>query len=234
MSGRAAPPRRRLPAVGARPRHRRHGVRDRAAAYGRSTYKVTFDEDGNVVMSCGRQFLWFEPTVEAVYVYDREQIDETRSSSSSAIRVHQRRRRRSLPQLAELDDDDHDDDDHDHHDDHNDDDEPREAPTLRCRPRPARRRRRRRTSTADRRWRPPLPRPGPPFDRAVLVVMAGMITAIAYTFASLGQYTQIPARIIPSCWRCSASSPTSPCAGSPAAPSRRCSPSSPCSTASAT
>ena len=30
-----------------------------------------------------------------------------------------------------------------------------------------------------------------------LVVMAGMITAIAYTFASLGQYTQIPARIIP-------------------------------------
>ena len=61
--------------------------------------------------------------------------------------------------------------------------------------------------------------------------MAGMITAIAYTFASLGQYTQIPARIIPSCWRCSAccSSPTSPCAGSPAAPIRRCSPSSPCS-----
>ena len=30
-----------------------------------------------------------------------------------------------------------------------------------------------------------------------LVVMAGMITAIAYTFASLGQYTQMPARIIP-------------------------------------
>src|SRR5262245_2495348 len=30
-----------------------------------------------------------------------------------------------------------------------------------------------------------------------LVVMAGMITAIAYTFASLGQYTRMPARIIP-------------------------------------
>jgi peptidoglycan glycosyltransferase len=30
-----------------------------------------------------------------------------------------------------------------------------------------------------------------------LVVMAGMITAIAYTFAALGQYTQMPARIIP-------------------------------------
>ena len=30
-----------------------------------------------------------------------------------------------------------------------------------------------------------------------LVVMAGMITAGAYTLASLGQYTQIPARIIP-------------------------------------
>ena len=30
-----------------------------------------------------------------------------------------------------------------------------------------------------------------------LVVMAGMITAGAYTLASLGQYTEIPARIIP-------------------------------------
>src|ERR687897_3594329 len=30
-----------------------------------------------------------------------------------------------------------------------------------------------------------------------MVVMAGMITAFAYTIASLGQYTQIPARIIP-------------------------------------
>jgi cell division protein FtsW (lipid II flippase) len=30
-----------------------------------------------------------------------------------------------------------------------------------------------------------------------LVVMAGTITAIAYTFASLGQYTEIPAKIIP-------------------------------------
>src|SRR5262245_66013943 len=30
-----------------------------------------------------------------------------------------------------------------------------------------------------------------------LVVMAGTITAGAYTLASLGQYTQIPARIVP-------------------------------------
>ena len=68
-----------------------------------------------------------------------------------------------------------------------------------------------------------------------LVVMAGMITAIAYTFASLGQYTQIPARIIPFLLTllgllllAHLAVPVRP------APIRRCSPSSPCSTASAT
>ena len=69
-----------------------------------------------------------------------------------------------------------------------------------------------------------------------LVVMAGLITAGAYTLASLGEYAVIPARIVPflAVLLGLLCSPTSPCAGSPPAPTRRCCRSPRSSTASAT
>ena len=95
-----------------------------AAAYARSGYQVTFDEDGDVVIYQGRDFLWFEPTVEAVYVYDRDQLDE--DSIERIEREYEFANRddaERLPQRAGATHDDDHHDDHDHHDDDNDHDD---------------------------------------------------------------------------------------------------------------
>ena len=143
-----------------------------AAAYARRGYHVAFDEDGEVVIYQGRDFLWFEPTVEGdVPATTATSSTTTRSSASSAspssptaATPRTSSTSRCRPTTTDHDDDDHDhhDDDHDHDVDH--DDAPSRDRRRRAR-RPRRRARRRRASGAD--GDGLSPRPGPTLDRAV-------------------------------------------------------------------
>ena len=163
-----APPRRRVPALGARARHLVTVFVIIAAYARRGYYRVTFD-DGDRRRHLPRPRL---PVVRAdargdLPVQPRPTRRQLGRARRAPVRLHQRRRRRGLPQRPHPDDDHHHDDDHD-------------------RPRPRRRRPRRPTeprathhtaigladahdvdgsSVHDGAGR--TPRPGPPLHRAV-------------------------------------------------------------------
>ena len=165
-----------------------------AAAWARRGFFVAFDDADAVVIYRGQNggFLWFDPTVEAPTVFVRDQLDDDsierveREPGFDSRRAAERFVAEQLETTTTIDDHHHDD--HDHgpgHDDHADD---RRA-VMTGAPGPGRRRldgRRRRRSPAHRRS-----------TELSLVIMAGVITAGAYTLASLGEYAVIPARIVP-------------------------------------
>ena len=133
--------------------------------------------------------LWFDPTVEAVTQFSRDELDD-----ESIVLVEERQRFESQrnaanfvrgPTRVDHHDNDHDDHHHDHDDDDDHDDDRcghDDVGTLMAATSFAgtsRLVRSRRTT------------------ELTLVVMAGMITCAAYVIASLGANAVIPARVVP-------------------------------------
>ena len=184
-----------------------------ASAYARRGYFVAFDQDDIVVVYRGQTggFLWFDPTVEAVADLQRDALDE---QSIERVESEPRFDSRAAADrfIGEQRDDDHH---HDHYDDdhHHDHDAVPASTTPPATPAPDRPPGTAPGGTVDgvrprRRGRPdrgsgltmaatsPLAHARRSTELS-LVVMAALITAGAYTLASLGEFAVIPARIIP-------------------------------------